>query len=46
MPTSEIKTFVEKALMYVEHYEFGHLKFSDLHSLLRERVAQFEDIGE
>lgn len=32
--------------MDVTENDYGHLKHSSLHSLLRERIAQFEDIGE
>lgn len=46
MSTVDIKTFVEKALMDVTEFDYGHLKYSQLHTLLRERVAQFEDVGE
>lgn len=46
MPVADIKTFVEKALLDVSVYDYGHLKYSTLHSLLRERIAQFESLGE
>jgi hypothetical protein len=46
MPTTEIKAFVEKALMEINEFDYGHLKHSQLHTLLRERIAQFEDVGD
>ena len=46
MPPADIKVFVEKALLEVTEHHYGHLKHSQLHTLLRERIAQFEDVGE
>lgn len=46
MPVADIKTFVEKALLDVTEFDYGHLKYSTLHSLLRERISQFESLGE
>jgi len=46
MPTNDIKTFVERALLDVNELDYGHLKYSTLHSLLRERIALFEDLGD
>jgi hypothetical protein len=46
MSTAEIKAFVERALLDVTEYDYGHLKYSTLHTLLRERIALFEDVGE
>jgi hypothetical protein len=46
VPTAEIKPLVEKALLEVTEFDYGHLKYTELHSLLRERIALFEDHGE
>src|SRR4051812_17015832 len=46
MPPADIKSFVEKALMDVTEFDYGHLKYSTLHTLLRERIALFEDLGD
>jgi len=32
--------------MEVTEFDYGHLKYSTLHTLLRERIAQFEDVGD
>lgn len=41
-----MKSHVEKALLDISENDYGHLKHSSLHSLLRERIALFEEIGE
>lgn len=46
MSTAEIKSYVERALMDVTEHDYGHVKHSPLHSLLRERIALFEEIGD
>lgn len=32
--------------MEVTEYDYGHFKHSQQHTLLRERIARFEDVGE
>jgi hypothetical protein len=46
MPTTDIKALVEKAILDVSEFDYGNFKYSTLHTLLRERIALFEDVGD
>lgn len=46
MPVADIKTFIDKAVLDVTEFDYGHLKNSTLHSLLRERITHFESLGD
>jgi hypothetical protein len=46
LTTPEIRAFVEKAHLDISEYEYAHLKYSPYHNLLRQRIQQFENLGE
>jgi hypothetical protein len=42
----EVRTFTDKAALDISEFEYIHFRYSPLHTLLRQRIQQFETIGD